>query len=107
MASAEILRPLLNLHRLVRKNRIKAESTVLDCLLENPNGMRVQDLFIGNERVDKTKKYFASFVTIQGIPRKYGTNRRDLEIKAIDALKQYIVKKGTISIELHGTVQII
>ncbi|WP_207518734.1 bifunctional metallophosphatase/5'-nucleotidase [Pseudogracilibacillus auburnensis] len=75
--------------------------------LENPNGMRVQDLFIGNERVDKTKKYFASFVTIQGIPRKYGTNRRDLEIKAIDALKQYIVKKGTISIELHGTVQII
>lgn len=75
--------------------------------VENPKGMRIQDLFVGNETVDKNKSYLASFVTVQGVPKKYGTNRRNLNIKAIDALKQYIEKKGTVSAELRGTVQVI
>lgn len=74
--------------------------------LENPYKMRIEDLFIGDHPVDKNKCYLASFVTVQGVPKKYGTNRRNLNISAIDTLKQYIIKKGTISIELNGTVNI-
>lgn len=75
--------------------------------LENPYGMRVQDLFIGEELVEKEKVYLASFVTVQGVPKKYGKNRRNLDISAIDALKQYLENKGTVSPELRGTVELI
>lgn len=75
--------------------------------VENPTNMRIQDLFIGNERVDRNKSYSASFVTVQGVPKKYGTNRQNLDIHAINALKQYIEKKGTVSAELRGTIQVV
>lgn len=75
--------------------------------LENPPGMRVQDLFIGTELVDEEKTYLASFVTVQGVPKKYGTNRRNLDISAIEALRQYVEKKETVSPRLRGTVELI
>jgi hypothetical protein len=71
--------------------------------VENPRGMRIQDLFVGNERVDKNKVYFTSFATVQGVPQKYGTNRRNLHIRATDGLKQFIKKKGSVSSALRGT----
>src|SRR5699024_6184091 len=52
--------------------------------LENPAGMRVQDLFIGGEKVEKDRVYEAAFVTTQGVPAKYGANRRNLNVKAVD-----------------------
>ena len=79
----------------------------LSIKLENPKGMRVQDVFIGNESVDKEKTYLASFVTVQGVPKKYGTNRRNVDIHAIAALKQYLAKKGTVSPRLRATVKLI
>lgn len=75
--------------------------------LENPKGTRIQDLFIDNKPVAKNKTYTASFVTIQGVPKKYGTNRRNLDISAIEALKNYIEKEKTISIKLNDTIQIV
>lgn len=75
--------------------------------VENPSGMRIQDLFVGNKRVEKNKSYLASFVTTQGVPQKYGTNRRNLDIQAVNALKHYIEKNGTVSAELRGTVRLI
>lgn len=75
--------------------------------IENPKGLRIQDLFIGGERVDKDQNYSAAFVTAQGIPKKYGANRYNLNIHAIDALKRYIEKAGTVSPKLNGTVQVV
>lgn len=75
--------------------------------LENPQSMRVQDLFIGNKLVEEKKVYFASFVTVQGVPKKYGKNRQNLDINAIDALKRYLEKKGIVSPELRGTVELV
>ena len=75
--------------------------------LENPQGIRVQDLFIGNELVKEDKVYLASFVTVQGVPKKYGTNRRNLDISAIDALKRYLEKKGIVSPGLRSTVKLV
>lgn len=75
--------------------------------VENPNGMRIQDLFIGDELVEKEKSYLTTFVTVQGVPKKYGRNRRNLDTHAIDTLKKYIEKEKTVSAELRGTIQLI
>lgn len=58
--------------------------------LENPKGNRIQDLFINDELVDMERTYFVTFVTVQGVPKKYGSNRKNLDIHAIDALKKYV-----------------
>ncbi len=36
------------------------------------------------------KIYKVSFVTSQGVAENYGKNRRDLEIKAVEAIKIYL-----------------
>lgn len=75
--------------------------------LENPAGMRILDLFIGRKPVEKNRVYTATFVTAQGVPQKYGVNRRNLEIDAIEALKQYFEKNKVVSADLRGTIQVI
>src|SRR5699024_11431626 len=52
--------------------------------LENPPGMRIQQLFIGDKSVKKNHVYQAAFVTVQGVPQKYGQNRKNLTIHAVD-----------------------
>ena len=75
--------------------------------VENPAGMRIQSLFIGDQLVDDEKIYFVSFVTVQGVPKKYGTNRKNLDLHVIDALKEYIKKNPTVSPGLRGTVTLL
>lgn len=58
--------------------------------LENPKGQRMQNLFINGEKVELDRTYEAVFVTVQGVPPKYGKEREDLDIRAIDALKSYV-----------------
>lgn len=58
--------------------------------IENPKGNRIQQIFIGKEPLDKNKIYKAAFVTSQGVPEKLGKNRKDLEIKAVDAMEAYL-----------------
>lgn len=75
--------------------------------IENPKGMRIQDVYVGGRPLDEKRSYSVTFVTVQGVPKKYGKNRRHLDINAVDALKDYIRKSGTVSSELLGTVQVI
>jgi sulfur-oxidizing protein SoxB len=72
--------------------------------VENPKDKRIQEFFVGGKRLDQTKTYTACFVTEQGVPAHYGTNRHDMEIKAIDALLQYLDKHDAVSVELSGTL---
>ncbi|MBI0537002.1 bifunctional metallophosphatase/5'-nucleotidase [Roseomonas sp. KE2513] len=58
--------------------------------LENPAGQRVERLFVDGEEVDPERVYEAAYVTAQGVPKKYGRARRDLEIRAVDALRNYV-----------------
>ncbi len=71
--------------------------------VENPRGNRIQEFFVGNKRLNKDKTYEASFVTTQGIPAKYGKNRKNLDIKAVQALKDYVKSNTPISPELVRT----
>ena len=58
--------------------------------IENPKGNRIQQIFIGDEPLIKEKSYKASFVTSQGVPEKFGTNRKDMNVKAVEAMATYL-----------------
>ncbi|OLY94505.1 5'-nucleotidase [Cnuella takakiae] len=60
--------------------------------LENPKGQRIQQLFIDKQPVDKERSYTVAFVTKQGVPENVGTNRKDLDIKAVDAMQRFLVE---------------
>jgi len=58
--------------------------------IENPPGHRIDRLFVEGRLVEPETIYQAAFVTAQGVPAKYGRNRRDLTIRAVEALRSYL-----------------
>ncbi len=75
--------------------------------IENPVGQRIQEVFVGNEPLERTRIYQTAFVTEQGIPKKYGRQRRELEIHAVEAMKEYLEKHKPLHAELRGTYTVI
>jgi S-sulfosulfanyl-L-cysteine sulfohydrolase len=71
--------------------------------IENPPGNRIQKIFVGNEEIQADKYYSATFVTMQGVPKKYGRNRENRPEKAIDAMRKYLSNHRPVSAELRGT----
>jgi sulfur-oxidizing protein SoxB len=71
--------------------------------VENPEGHRVQEFFVQGKRLADEATYTAAFVTSQGVPVEYGENRRNLDVRAIDALEAFL-KKGTAHADLQGAV---
>lgn len=57
---------------------------------ENPSGHRIEHIFVGDRKIDPGATYPAAYVTAQGVPARYGRNRRQLPITAIDALQSYL-----------------
>ena len=57
--------------------------------LENPAGHRIERIFTQNGPVEHDRIYEVAFVTAQGVPKKFGHDRRDLPIDAIAALRAY------------------
>jgi len=58
--------------------------------LENPYGSRVDRLFVLGAPVESERIYTVAFVTAQGVPRRFGRNRKAIGMHAIDALEQYL-----------------
>ncbi len=71
--------------------------------IENPKGNRIQRLFIGQDEVVLEQIYKATFVTEQGVPLKYGTNRQNIAIKSIDAMRMFLAHHRPLKIEFQGT----
>lgn len=71
---------------------------------ENPSGSRLQQFFVNGEEIEADRHYAVAFITSQGVPKKYGRHRRDLELHAIDALKRYCTARPCVNAELRGTV---
>ncbi len=71
--------------------------------IENPPGHRIQKLFIGNEEVNPERYYTAAFVTLQGVPKKYGRNRENRSERVIDAMQEYLIKNNPLNADLRGT----
>lgn len=72
--------------------------------IENNFGQRIQDLFVNGEVVDCERVYDVAFVTTQGVPSKYGVERENLDIHAIDVLKKYLEKEKTITAPIINTI---
>ena len=60
--------------------------------IENPKGHRIQEIYFKGEHLDPKNTYKVSFVTTQGVAKKYGNNRKELDIKAVEAMKDYLNK---------------
>jgi len=58
--------------------------------IENPKGHRIQEIYIGNKPLDKKKYYTSSFVTSQGVSEKFGRNRIELPVNAVNAMIDYL-----------------
>ena len=71
--------------------------------IENPSGHRIQKLFAGNEEIHPGQYYSAAFVTMQGVPEKYGRNRENRPERIIDAMRKYLTKHRPVRAELRGT----
>ena len=71
--------------------------------IENPKGHRIQKLFVGNEEVNPEQYYTAAFVTLQGVPQKFGRNRENRSERIIDAMRTYLVNHPRARAELRGT----
>jgi sulfur-oxidizing protein SoxB len=72
--------------------------------VENPYGTRVNELFVEGKRVKPDAVYEVAFVTEQGVPAKYGSDRSALDIDAIEALRRYIHRHSPVTAELRGTI---
>jgi 2',3'-cyclic-nucleotide 2'-phosphodiesterase (5'-nucleotidase family) len=75
--------------------------------IENPTGNRIQKLFIGNEEVNPDQYYTAAFVTLQGVPQKFGRNREDRPDRIVDAMQTYLIKNSPLHSELRGTFTVV
>lgn len=74
------------------------------CKIENPNGYRIQEIFVHGERLDPLAYYQVVFVTNQGVPSNYGKHRVDLDIHAIDSLEDLLNQGNPIRADLEGSI---
>lgn len=71
--------------------------------IENPPGNRIQKIFAGNEELKPDRYYSAAFVTMQGVPQKYGRNRENQPERIIEAMRKYLSNHNPARAELRGT----
>jgi S-sulfosulfanyl-L-cysteine sulfohydrolase len=58
--------------------------------IENPKGSRIQEIYFGKEHLKKDKTFKVAFVTTQGVPEKYGSHRKELKIKSVQAMELFL-----------------
>lgn len=64
--------------------------------VENPNGTRVQKIFIGTQELDREKVYRAAYITSQAVSAKFGSNHRSTGMRLLHAVATYL-RRGEIS----------
>ncbi|MGE5313989.1 MAG: bifunctional metallophosphatase/5'-nucleotidase [Acidobacteriota bacterium] len=71
--------------------------------IENPSGMRIQKIFIGDKELNPSGIYDAAYVTVQGVPSNYGRNRSDHSEHIVGAIRKYLNNRVPVHAELKGT----
>ncbi|MDP3945311.1 MAG: bifunctional metallophosphatase/5'-nucleotidase [Lutibacter sp.] len=75
--------------------------------IENPKGHRIQQIFIGEDLIQKEKTYSAAFVTSQGVPEKLGQNRQDMAVNAVEAMVLYLIKNPNFNFKSCNTFSMV
>ncbi len=71
---------------------------------ENPAGHRIDRLFVEGEPVERERTYTVAFVTEQGVPKKFGSNRREMKVTAIEAMSDLFKRRGVVQPSSKMTV---
>ena len=58
--------------------------------IENPKGQRVQRFFVNGRLLDPAGRYRVASITSQSVPTKFGSNRLELSVDAIGAMRDYL-----------------
>lgn len=72
--------------------------------MENPKGHRIEDLLIDGAAVVDSRIYHAAMLGEQGVPAKYGSNRKKLDVQAVEALRLLFSKGGPVRGSRRGSV---
>jgi S-sulfosulfanyl-L-cysteine sulfohydrolase len=75
--------------------------------IENPKEHRIQEIYIGKHCLENNQTYKAAFVTAQGVPDKLGTNRKDLTVKVVDALTEFLQHNNPYTVGKMNTFSLI
>lgn len=70
---------------------------------ENPQGTRIQSVFVKSRKLDPDCIYKAAFITEQGVPKGYGLRRTETDLHAVQAMKLYVMKHKIITTEMLGS----
>ena len=62
--------------------------------IENPPGHRIEELFVEGEPLMQGRCYRAALLGEQAVPRKYGANRENIGVCAVDALRAHFRSAG-------------
>ena len=75
--------------------------------IENPKGHRIQEIYYKGSHIDLEKTYKVSFVTTQGVSKKYGKNRVEHSQKAVEAMKAYLKKNPDFSPDIIKSFRLV
>ena len=61
--------------------------------IENPKAHRVQKFFVNGRVLDPAARYHVASLTSQSVPTKFGSNRLELRVDPIGAMRDYLRSK--------------
>lgn len=65
--------------------------------VENPRGHRIDRLFVAGRSVKPEETYEVAYITEQGVPARFGRNRRSTGVDAVSALRKLFEARGTLT----------
>jgi 2',3'-cyclic-nucleotide 2'-phosphodiesterase (5'-nucleotidase family) len=71
--------------------------------IENPHGQRIQQIFVQDRPLELKRTYPAVFVTEQGVSPRFGTDRQQHDIHAVDAMRD-LLRYSTTGWQISGRV---
>jgi S-sulfosulfanyl-L-cysteine sulfohydrolase len=75
--------------------------------VENPRGHRIDRLFVADRPVEPDEAYEVAFITDQGVPARFGRNRRSTGVDAVSALRNLFEARGTVVPSREATIFVI
>jgi S-sulfosulfanyl-L-cysteine sulfohydrolase len=65
--------------------------------VENPRGHRIDGLFVEDRPVEPDRTYDVAFITEQGVPARFGRDRRSTSVDAVTALRRLFESRGVVA----------
>ncbi|WP_245326382.1 bifunctional metallophosphatase/5'-nucleotidase [Hymenobacter wooponensis] len=75
--------------------------------IENPPGSRLQTVYVQGQPLDPARTYTAAFITAQGVPLRFGRERRKTGHHVVAAMRAYLEQHRPLAIGNHETFQVV